>query len=202
MKKELNIAISDMPKVDEIVLFREMANQFNNNVIAKCTYVKEVHKMMVEFYSNFKRGMQPKEIGDLLLLTFDKSTKKLRLCVLQTKYRRGSYRKFLNCKADIYQWELLYYKPDVYNKSRINIPKHILNFRHDYKSITAYGVFYYDKNLKMIDFLYALPELFAPKILVPSPSSTFVFNCPNLSICKSSCCGCSTAICPTKQACK
>ena len=199
MKNELNRNIIGITNLREEDLFKEMANQFNNNVSAKCTYVKEVHNMKVEFYSNFKGGKQPKEIGDLLLLTFDKCTKELRLCVLQAKYRRGSYRKFLNCRADVYQWELLYYKPDVYNKSRINIPKHILNFRHDYKSITAYGVFYHDKNLGMIDFLYALPELFVPKRLVPSPSSTFVFNCPNLSVCKSSCCGCSKTVCPTKQ---
>lgn len=199
MKNELNRAVSSIVNVREEDLFREMANQFNNNVISKCTYVKEVHKMMVEFYSNFKGGMQLKEIGDLLLLTFDKFTKELRLCVLQAKYRRGSYRKFLSCKADVYQWELLYYKPDVDNKSTIYIPEHILNFRHDYKSITAYGIFYHDRKLNMIDFLYTLPELFAPKNLMLSPSSTFVFNCPNLSICKSSCCGCSTTLCPNKQ---
>lgn len=199
MKNELNMSISSMVNVGEEELFREMAKQFNNNKFSKCTYVKEVHKMMVEFYSNFKGGIQQKEIGDLLLLTFNKSKKELRICVLQAKYRRGSYRKFLNCKADIYQWELLYYKPDVQNKSRMNIPKHILNFRHDYKSITAYGVFYHDKSLNMIDFLYTLPELFTPKNLMPSPSSTFVFNCPNLSVCKSSCCGCSTTTCLTKQ---
>lgn len=199
MKNELNKAILGIANVGEVQLFREMANQFNNNLIAKCTFVKEVHQKRVEFCSNITGNMEKRELGDLLFLTFDKSKKELRLCVLQAKYRRGSYRKFLNCRADVYQWELLYYKPDVYNKSRINIPKHILNFRHDYKSITAYGVFYCDKNLGMIDFLYAIPELFAPKRLVPSPSSTFVFNCPNLSVCKSSCCGCSTTVCPTKQ---
>lgn len=199
MKKELNMAISDIENVREEDLFREMARQFSKNTLSKCTYVKEVHKMMVDFYSNIKGGVQQKEIGDLLLLTYNKLRKELRLCILQAKYRRGSYRKFLNCKADIFQWELLYYKPDVYNKSTINIPKHILNFRHDYKSITAYGVFYHDKKLDMIDFLYTLPELFTPRHLWPSPSNTFAFNCPNLSICKSSCCGCSTTICPTKQ---
>ncbi len=199
MKNELNMAISMMPKVGEVELFREMARQFNFNKFAKATYVKEVHKQYIEYPSSFLGSMKRIELGDLLFITYDKSTKELRICILQAKYRRGSYRKFLNCKADIFQWELLYYKPDVYDKSTMNIPKHILNFRHDYKSITAYGVFYHDKKLNMIDFLYTLPELFAPKYLLPSPSNTFVYNCPNLSVCKSSCCGCSTTMCPTKQ---
>lgn len=192
MKNELNIAVAKMPKVGEIELFREMAKQFNHNKYAKCTYVQEVHKMMVEFESSFYHGVKRIELGDLLFLTYDKSKRELRLCVLQAKYRSGSFRKFLNCRADVYQWELLYYKPDVYNKSRINIPKHILNFRHDYKSITAYGIFYHDKTLHEIDFLYTLPELFTPKRIIPTPSQTFAFCCPNLGVCKSSCCGCST----------
>lgn len=199
MKNEFNRVISSMINVGEAELFREMARQFNYNTLSKATYVKEVHKQYVEFPSSFLGGMKKIELGDLLFITYDKFTKELRLCVLQAKYRRRSYRKFLNCQADIYQWELLYYKPDVDNKSKMNIPKHILNFRNDYKSITAYGIFYHDKNMNMIDFLYTLPELFTPKSLVPSPSSTFVFNCPNLSVCKSSCCGCSTTVCPTKQ---
>lgn len=199
MKNRLNRAISGMSNVGEVELFREMARQFNYYTFANATYVQEMHKQYVEFPSSFLGGMKKIELGDLLFITYDKFTKELRLCVLQAKYRRRSYRKFLNCKADIYQWELLYYKLDVDNKSKINIPKHILNFRNDYKSITAYGIFYHDKNLNMIDFLYTLPELFMPKSLVLSPSSTFVFNCPNLSICKSSCCGCSTTVCPSKQ---
>ena len=198
MKNELNRAILGVANVGEVELFREMARQFNYNTLARATYVEEVHKQYVEFPSSFLGGIKKIELGDLLFITYDKSTKDLRVCVLQAKYRRKSYRKFLNCKADIYQWELLYYKPDINNRSKMNIPKHILNFRHDYKSIAAYGIFYHDKNLSMIDFLYTIPELFTPKSLVPLPSSTFSFNCPNWSVCKSTCCGCSTTLCPTK----
>lgn len=197
MKKELNKAIIGIPNVGE-ELFREMANQFNNNLIAKCTYVKEVHQMQVEFCSNITGNMEKRELGDLLLLTFDKVKKELRLCVLQAKYRRGAYRKFLSYSTDVLQWDLLYYKPDVYNKSSINIPKHILNFRNDYKSITAYGIFYRDKLLNMIDFLYTLPDYFKPNNTMSS-KSTFNYTCPNLGVCRYSCCGCNTTICQTKQ---
>lgn len=198
MKNELNRNIIGITNLREENLFREMANQFNNNVIAKCAYVKEVHNMKVEFCSNITGNMEKRELGDLLLLTFDKSKKELRLCVLQAKYRKGTYRKFLSYRTDVYQWDLLYYKPDVYNKSSINIPKHILNFRCDYKSITAYGIFYHDKALNMIDFLYTLPEYFKPKNMMSS-TSTFYYICPNLGVCNFSCCRCNKTICPTKQ---
>ena len=198
MKNALNMAIIGKGNIYEEDLFKEMANQFNNNKFAKCTYVKEIHQMYVDFYSSITGNMEYRELGDLLLLTFDKIKKELRLCVLQAKYRRGSYRKFLSCRTDVYQWDLLYYKPDVYNKSFMGFPKHILNFRHDYKSITAYGIFYRDKTLNMIDFLYTLPEYFKPRNIMSS-KSTFDFTCPNLGVCKSSCCGCNTTICLTKQ---
>lgn len=196
MKKELNRAISGMPNVGEIVLFREMANQFNNNIIAKCTYVKEVHKMMVNFHSDFEGGNKQKELGDLLLLTFDKANKELRLCILQAKYRKGLYRYFLDCKADLYQWELLYYKPYVNNLSNLNFPSNILNFRHDYKSITAYGIFYHDYMNNDIDFLYTLPDFFTPKNLLYSYSKknisvrSFIYTCPKIGTYHFGCCGC------------
>lgn len=196
MKKELNMAISSIPKIDEVSLFREMANQFNNNIIAKSTYVREVHKMMVDFHSDFEGGNKQKELGDLLLLTFDKAKKELRLCILQAKYRKGMYRYFLNCNADIYQWELLYYKPNVANSSSLNFPDNILNFRNDYKSITAYGIFYHDYMNNDIDFLYTLPDFFTPKNLrYPYPKKnisvcSFIYTCPKIGTYHFGCCGC------------
>lgn len=189
MKKELNLAIKSMTRIGEIELFREMAKQFNHNNIAKCTYVKEVHKKSVEFKSTISARNEIRELGDLLFFTYDKSNKELRICVLQAKYKKSSYRKFLNCLGDVYQWDLLYYKPDVYSKY---IPKNILNFRHDFKSITAYGVFYHDKTLNELDFLYTLPDLFYPKNIINPKSRAFSFNCPNS--CKS-CCGNGGACC-------
>lgn len=110
MKNELNKAMLGKPNVGEVDLFREMANQFNNNLIAKCTYVKEVHQRQVEFCSNITGKIEKRELGDLLLLTFDKAKRELRLCVLQAKYRKRAYRKFLSYSTDVFQWDLLYYK--------------------------------------------------------------------------------------------
>lgn len=127
-----------------------------------------------------------------MFFTYDTSNEELRICVLQAKYKKSSYRKFLNCRGDLYQWDLLYYKPDVYSKGKGGIPKNILNFRHDFKSITAYGVFYHDKPLNELDFLYTLPELFYPKNITNPKSRAFSFNCPGS--CKS-CCGSGGACC-------
>ena len=64
MKNELNRNIIGITNLKEENLFREMANQFNNNVTAKCTYVKEVHNMKVKFSSNITGNMEERELGD------------------------------------------------------------------------------------------------------------------------------------------
>ena len=190
MKTEFNKVASEMKNVNEIALFREMAKQFNNNKFTSATYVKEIHKQYVEFNSSFYGGMKKIELGDLLFLTYNKSKKELKLCILQAKYRKKPYKKFLDCNADEFQWELLYYKPEVVNKSKMFIPKNIINFRNDYKSITAYGIFYHDRISNEIDFLYTLPDFFLPKKIIPNPSTVFSFTCPNLGSCRMACCGC------------
>lgn len=186
MKKELNAAIkSSGVKINEISLFRAMADEFNHSMISQCTYVEEIHgnKGMVEFPSKYKVGGTAKtELGDLLILTFDKSTKELRLCVLQAKYKSGRYYRFLNSQADIFQWELLHDKPLITNRGRFNFPSDILNFRTDYRSISAYGIFYHDNITKEVDFLYTLPDFFAPhsipKHRVSNGNRSFNFKCP------------------------
>lgn len=171
MKKQLNAA--NLQKIDEVNLFQEMAEQFRRNKNANAAYVEEVHKQYVEFDSRFYGGAKKIELGDLLFLTYSRSEKKLKLCVMQVKYRRKPYEnnsgnnmqydKPLSCIGNIFQWELLHKRPDVVNRSKTNIPPYILNFRKDYKSITAYGVFYMEKGTDEIDFWYAVPELFGPK---------------------------------------
>lgn len=185
MKYELNIEINTAKKygvvIDEIFLFREMAKQFNT-AFSRCTYVNEIHKKLVSFDSYYKGAKAHCELGDLLFLTFDKKKKELRLCILQAKYKKKSYRKFLNCNADIFQWELLRSKPNITNLSLCHFPPNILNFRTDYESITAYGIFYKDMTKNEVDFLYTMPSFLqlsrhrtAP---VSSPRCTLTFTCP------------------------
>ena len=135
------LRISGM-KINEENLFMEMAREFNTT-ISKSTYIKVIHKSLIEFSSFYKVGGVAKvELGDLMLLTYDKATHELRICILQAKYKKGKYYYFLNFLADIFQWELLTEKPVINNKSKkFSFPPNILNFRNDYESITAYGFF-------------------------------------------------------------
>lgn len=186
MKKELNTTIKKTTaKIDEIFLFRAMAKEFNHPLISKGTYVEEIHggKGKVGFPSKYKAGGSANvELGDLLIFTFDKATQELRMCILQAKYKKGRYYRFLNTSADLFQWELLHDKPTITSKSNFHFPPNILNFRTDYKSITAYGIFYHDNILRDIDFLYTLPQFFVPHSFPRSPISagirSFNFRCP------------------------
>ena len=186
MKKELNAAVkSSSSKIGEVFLFQAMANEFNHNPISKCTYVKEIHgaKGKVEFSSAYStRGSERVELGDLLILTFDRWKKELRLCVLQAKYKSGRYYRFLGLNANLFQWELLYKKLPIINRGSFNFPSNILNFRTDYESITAYGIFYHDNISNEIDFLYTLPKFFRPLSLPRYRRSNgtkwFKFRCP------------------------
>lgn len=189
MKKQLNEAMATLEIPGEVDLFQEMAEQFRRNKNTNAAYVEEVHKQYVEFESSYYGGKKKIELGDLLFLTYSRSEKKFRLCVMQVKYQRRSYKKNggnnvqydkpLSCIGNIFQWELLHKRPDVVNRSRTNIPTHILNFRRDYDSITAYGVFYKEEGTNEIDFWYAVPELFGPKAELRKPvkskSRTFYF---------------------------
>ena len=184
MKSQLNAKIKRTGmKVDEENLFREMAKEFNTK-ISKATYVEVIHKSSVEFNSCYKVGGVAKvELGDLMLLTYNKARSELRICILQAKYKKGRYYYLLNFGADIFQWELLKAKPVIANKSkRFSFPSNILNFRSDYDSITAYGIFYEDNISKEIDFLYTLPKHIEPrnypKGRITKGVRSFYFRCP------------------------
>lgn len=186
MKKELNDAVKkNISIINEIFLFRAMAAEFNHSTISQSTYVEEIHgtKSKVGFPSKYKLGgCANTELGDLLIFTFDKATHELRMCIMQAKYKKGGYYRFLNCKADLFQWELLYNKPTITTMGKFNFPPDILNFRTDYKSISSYGIFYHDNILGDIDFLYTLPKYFVPNSFPRNPISNgdrrFHFRCP------------------------
>lgn len=188
MKRELNAAIGAAhksgTKVDEIFLFKEMARQFNNSA-TQCAYVEEIHgKIYVDYTSKYAlQNPKSVELGDLWIFTFDKTKKKLRMCIMQTKYKKCRYYRFLNIPINVYQWELLKEKPIV-SSNNTYVPSNILNFRNDYGSITAYGIFYHDNISKdrEVDFLYTLPKFLIPKVSVPIPLTRkelpFGFTCP------------------------
>lgn len=172
MKKQLNAAIAGRTNVGEVKLFREMARILNQQAGVQAAYVEEVHKHIVEYESLYYNGKKKVELGDLLFLTYSKADKQLKLCILQAKYRKKPFEKRDNrplcCKGDLYQWEMLHTRPDVRGvyRNSMDIHPNILNFRNDYESITAYGVFYVDKNApqnQKIDFRYFIPAIFNPR---------------------------------------
>lgn len=184
MKAQINTEIKRTGMmINEENLFREMAKEFNS-AVSKASYVEVIHKNPVEFVSDYKiGGVARVELGDLMLLTYDRATKELRMCILQAKYKKGRYYYFLNFHANIFQWELLKEKPFIINKSlKYKFPANILNFRDDYESITAYGIFYEDNISKDIDFLFTLPKYIKPckppKGKIKRGIRSFFFRCP------------------------
>lgn len=163
MKKTLNDAVRNAvpgKKIDEIFLFREMASAFNTNY-SQCTYVEEVHgnKGQIAFNSEIANDLVHVELGDLLIFTYNRFLKEMKMCIMQVKYKKGGYKSFLRPRFDVIQWELLRNRPDIINCSpRFHFPTNILNFNSKYLSITAYGIFYEDNVSKEIDFLYTIPE--------------------------------------------
>ena len=139
MKKLFN---SHLPngKLNEVVLFDHMTKLFTNKKTT-AIFIKRAHQTYVKFSLNGSLKKIKREIGDLIFLVFDKTTKTFKICILQAKYRkqRSSYDFHFN--AEYNQWKLLKDRPDIISCKLNEYPKHILNFRKDYKSITAYGIF-------------------------------------------------------------
>ena len=176
MKKYINNAAKNITKntnqkVNEVFLFRQMARALNTQT-SRSVFVKEAHaKMYVKYQLDPKRfamlsGSKPiikkVELGDLIILTYDAKVKLLRMSIMQAKYKSIPYRNFLDLYLNLYQWELLNFKPTLV-WSNHGIPFNILNFQTRFKSIASYGIFYIDNYKNEIDLLYAIPELLHDK---------------------------------------
>ena len=134
-----------------------MANLFNSNT-SKSTFVEETHgrRGFISYHSSFLGGMKTVEIADLQIITCNRKTNEIRICFVQTKYRKAKFKQFLSIKTNLYQWELLKEKPNIFDTHCNGFPINILNFS-SYESITSFGIFYKDKHDE-IDFLYTLPK--------------------------------------------
>ena len=182
MKQTFNSLLNTLPKIDEVNLFRLMADLFNSDS-SKATFVKEVHghKGFVDYHSNILGSLKQIEIADLLLITCNRRNNEIRICFIQAKHRKGNYRRFLTFKANVFQWELLAEKPDVIDNYGAGFPTNILNFS-TFESITSFGIFYHDRN-GLIDFLYTLPKHILPRSKKKIQTMDFWGNCicPNSS---------------------
>lgn len=161
-------------KVDEIKLFDALIHIYgqSQNTVA----IKRIHGgyNSVEFFSPLSGKVIRKELGDLLFVVFDRSKNEIRICTMQNKYRKDPFpKKIFSCpKMDVGQWELLKSKSAINSVGSIRFPPNILNFRADYQSISAYGIFYKDKK-NDFDFLYTTPDyLYHPNLIdIPAPKN-------------------------------
>lgn len=180
MKQLLNNGINTLPTVNEVDLFRLMANIFNTNT-SKSAFVNEVHgqRGFIDYHSTFSTGLKKIEIADLLMITCNRWSNEIRICFIQAKYRRRNYRRFLTFGANLYQWELLKDKPNIIDNYNKGFPQNILNFSH-FESITSFGIFYKD-HLGQIDFLYTLPKHIQKRNLNKYQTMDFYAgcHCPN-----------------------
>lgn len=179
MKSRFNrdIALSGV-KVNEINLFRLLANEFNTKV-SKGIFVKETHshKGFIEYNSRILGRRKVVEISDLLFLTYNKRLNELRMTFMQAKFKKEQYKKFISFRGNVFQRELLTEKPDISDINKLGFHKNSLNFT-SYESITSYGVFYTDLKGE-IDFLYTMPQYLQPLNLHTKTGITrFEFN-PN-----------------------
>jgi len=125
---------------------------------------------------SFSSGLWPtkppitKELGDLIIITYDYSTMQARYTINQNKFQKatGTQRVWpaFKFKADIHQYDLLAYRPEVEVAGSIQFPPSILSGT-DYDSVGSYGVFY-EGDGHLIDFIYSIAKWLSPQSYVSS----------------------------------
>lgn len=158
----------------EVDIFRAMAEKLRTNYPRNTLFIEETHgeKGMVKFQSLYYNAKQmiEKEIADLLFIVYSAKNNEVKICFLQAKYHRKGF-PFPSFIGDKYQWDLLRHR---YHIKSTKFPKDILSFTN-YKSITSYGVFFYD-GFGRIDMIYAVPEFINP--LGRKTTLYFIPYCP------------------------
>lgn len=174
MRQNVQENIRDKKK-NEVNLFRALSSALNTDRSYSC-YSKEIHGgyNSVNFNSKYFYSIR-RELGDLLLLTFDNLKKEIRICILQAKYEKKEKKPLKKFKSDFFQWDLLLNKYDVKSVGKIIFPKNILNFQNQYKTISSFGIFYIDNNKP--DMIYTIPDYMKPNSFpCKSAVRTFYFD--------------------------
>ena len=103
----------------------------------------------------------------MIFIVYDEDTEAFKICTLQAKYKKQRcFNAGFHFRAELLQWGLLLDRPDIENCITNRFPKNLLNFNLNYKSITAFGIFYHNEAIKNVDkdieFLYEIPEIIGP----------------------------------------
>lgn len=120
----------------------------------------------VKFESNIWPGkVIQREICDLVILVIDPYSGEARVTFHQNKYQRGSgsarCSPDFRFKADIYQYDLLAYRPKVNSVGTIDLPSEVLSST-DYNSVGSYGVFY-ENTSHLLDYAYSTAKWLVPE---------------------------------------
>lgn len=180
MKKEIYDFLKNKKlEVNEVSLFQGMAHAFNNSKTS-AIFVDQAHQSYVKFklssltrlsrlpsIKGMKKVVVKREVGDLIFIVYDEYTEVFKICTLQAKYKKQrSFNTGLHFRAELLQWGLLLDRPDIENCITNRFPNNLLNFNLNYKSITAFGIFYHNETIKNVDndieFLYEIPENIGP----------------------------------------
>ena len=152
MKNRINNIVDNAVEAGEVDLFRAMQRILSENG-HRCVYCEVVHQRYVSFI--WKRTIKRRrEIADLLLVTLNRTSKKVRVSFLQAKRYR---RKVLSAPiyhftGDFGQFYLLSQRPTLLS----GLPPCTLTFSPA-ESLTTYGVFYNDKNGR-VDLFYVAAD--------------------------------------------
>lgn len=183
MKKTINAAVSSMTKLNEVSIFRAMEKALNLRTNAIFCQETHGHAGFVEYVSPNSSVPVVKEISDLMIVSYNKRKNEIRLCFLQAKFHKRAIQPFLRFHGDFFQWELLQNRPTIKNTKHTSFPPNILSFTN-YKSISSFGVFYYDFG-SQLDMLFTIPDLLSPQTIKTNksrPATTLNFpghgKCP------------------------
>ncbi len=152
MKKAINNVKNTNPNYGEVDLFRKIDNYISQNY--NSAFVEETHQCYVTFNSG-KCIQVKREISDLWIITFSKSSKEARMTFLQAKLekKKKPLKNKFSFTGDYFQHDLLSQRHLLTKTSKFNFPTDILsNASSD--AIGSFGVFYID-NSGDIDFVFS-----------------------------------------------
>lgn len=151
---------------NEVSLFRLLGTILED--MGPCVYVEELHghRGQVKFQSKIWPGkIIQREICDLVILVIDPDSGGARVTFHQNKFQRGSgsarYLPDFRFKADIYQYDLLAYRPKVDSVGSISLPPEVLSST-DFDSVGSYGVFF-ENTSHLLDYAYSTAKWLIPE---------------------------------------
>jgi hypothetical protein len=152
---------------NEIRFFRFFANLLSTHLAGINYYEVHGNPGHVEFQSGIwpTKPLVRKELGDLIIITYSYHIGQARYTIQQNKFQKssGAQRTWPSFKfrADVHQYDLLAFRPDVTAVGSIPFPSGILSDT-EYDSVGSYGVFFEGPG-HLVDFAYSAARWLSPQ---------------------------------------